>query len=72
VRERLNGTGGKCGPGESVESAATRECQEEVGLRVAESSLLKHGVLEFRFVDCPRFDSECHVFSCEYNPEEQG
>lgn len=69
---RLNGVGGKAGANETIEATAVREAQEETGLQIAEGALRKHGVIEFRFVDSPRHDSLCHLFSCPYQPEEQG
>lgn len=46
---RWNGVGGKIEPGESIEQAAIRECQEEIG--VTPHSLKKVAHLTFTFPD---------------------
>lgn len=55
--------GGKCEPGESPESAAGRECREEVGLVVEVGRLrarfvheYPHGVVELSYYDCRTTD----------------
>ena len=68
---KWNGAGGKREEGESVEEAARRECEEEVGVKLEKGSLKHRGVLEFRFVDRPEWNSECHVFTCDGVSDEQ-
>jgi mutator protein MutT len=55
--------GGKCRPGESPEACVTRECLEEVGLRVVVERLRRvirhvypHGEVELHFFDCHTAD----------------
>lgn len=57
---KWNGYGGKVEEGETIESAAVRELQEESGLVAKESDIKKHAVLRFYFADKPMF--ECHTF----------
>lgn len=54
-----NGFGGKVEDGESIEEAAMRELQEEVG--ISDGSLSKAGVLEFSF-DSEDKVLEVHIF----------
>src|SRR5206468_282541 len=55
--------GGKCEPGESAESATTRECLEEVGVPVVVGRLRSrfvhrypHGLVELSYYDCRTLD----------------
>lgn len=59
---KLNGVGGKVGKGETVEAAAVREAQEEVGVKIQEKDLVKVGELKFYFKDKPEWSINCHVF----------
>lgn len=56
---RWNGFGGKVEEGESVEEAARRELQEEVGITVKDIQRL--GVIDFSWRDKP-LDLEVHIF----------
>lgn len=56
---RWNGFGGKVEEGESLESAARRELQEEAGITAL--TIQKMGVLTFSFEEDPAF-LEVHVF----------
>ncbi|MEK7496744.1 MAG: 8-oxo-dGTP diphosphatase [Patescibacteria group bacterium] len=56
---RWNGFGGKVNKDESIEQAAIRELDEEVGLHPL--VLSKVGVMEFDFVDNPGI-MEAHIF----------
>ncbi len=64
--DKWNGPGGKRQGDETAAAAAARECEEETGLAVAAEEARHCGVIEFRFVDRPAWDSECHLFAAEY------
>lgn len=57
-----NGFGGKVEEDESIEEGASRELEEESGIR--EATLLPAGILEFVFMDCDAH-LEVHVFKTE-------
>jgi 8-oxo-dGTP pyrophosphatase MutT (NUDIX family) len=57
---------------ENILTTAVRECKEEVGLMLSEHELKCHGIIEFRFVDSPKHNSCCYIYTAAYNPEEQG
>ncbi len=59
---RYNGVGGKIEPGETIEQAAVRECQEEI--EVTPAHLEKVAYLEFSFPDGTT-DMIGHVFICD-------
>lgn len=58
---RWNGFGGKVQTDETVEAAALRELQEEVGMTT--DTLQKRGVLRFTFVEKPDETLVVHLFS---------
>src|SRR3989344_1651406 len=60
---RWNGFGGKLGQGESVESAALRELQEECG--ISANGLDKRGTITFHSQEEPDVLQEVHIFSSE-------
>jgi 8-oxo-dGTP pyrophosphatase MutT (NUDIX family) len=60
---RWNGVGGKLNEGESVEAAAARETEEEIGVRVG--GLKKVAELDFYFPHNPDWDQRVHVFFCD-------
>lgn len=61
---KWNGIGGKIEPGETIEQAAIRECEEEIGVRAVE--LVKVGILSFyqRPPVNKYLSNDCHVFVC--------
>jgi 8-oxo-dGTP diphosphatase len=59
---KYNGFGGKVEAGETVERAAVREVEEEVGLIVSEEDLQPAGCLTFLFPSCPSWNRLTHVF----------
>ncbi len=59
---KLNGVGGKVGKEETIEAAAVREANEEIGVVIQEKDLIKTGELTFHFTNKPDWDIHCHVF----------
>jgi 8-oxo-dGTP diphosphatase len=57
---KWNGAGGKVEPGESLEQAAIRECEEEI--YITPQNLSKVGVIDFYLDD---FHQQCHIFVCD-------
>lgn len=58
---KWNGVGGKVGPGETIEMAAIRECQEEIG--VTPKKLEKVGLIDFQ-IPSQDFHNVAHVYFC--------
>ena len=60
---RWNGMGGKVEDSESIEEAAARELEEEIGITVATSSLIRIANLKFYFPKGKEeFNQEVNVF----------
>lgn len=59
---KLNGVGGKVGEGETIEAAALRELNEEIGVVASLAEIEKLGVLNFHFKDKPEWDQQMHIF----------
>jgi 8-oxo-dGTP diphosphatase len=59
---KWNGPGGKVEPGETIEQAAIRECQEEIGITPHNIKLV--GRLHFFMPNDPNFEHDCSIFSC--------
>src|SRR3989338_3154367 len=57
-----NGVGGKGADGETVVAAASRETEEEIGVRVLPEELEPKAVLRFYFNEKPEWNQEVHVF----------
>ena len=60
---KWNGVGGKLNPGEDLETAARREAEEEIGVKMKELRMM--GTLGFYFPTKPEWSQEVVVFSCE-------
>jgi 8-oxo-dGTP diphosphatase / 2-hydroxy-dATP diphosphatase len=60
---RWNGVGGKVSGAESIEDAARREAQEEIGVQA--DSLKKVAELSFSFPHKPEWDQLVHVYISE-------
>ena len=65
---KWNGVGGKLEPGESIEDAARRETEEEIGVRVGK--LRPVAQLEFMYSVRPGWDQLVHVFFADEWEEE--
>lgn len=59
---KYNGVGGKLDEGETVEQAALREVQEEIGVAVSIKDLEHAGTVTFTFTTKPDWDQEVHIF----------
>jgi len=59
---RWNGIGGKPKEGESIEAAAVRELEEEIGLKISMGDLKKYAVLDFFFEHKPDWNQRVHIF----------
>jgi 8-oxo-dGTP pyrophosphatase MutT (NUDIX family) len=58
----LNGCGGKVEAHKTIESAAARETEEEVGVRVRVEDLEKVATIRFYFPEKTDWNQEMHVF----------
>ena len=59
---KFNGVGGKVEEGETVEAAAVREIEEEIGVVADPANMEKVGNVKFYFKDKPEWDQHMHVF----------
>ena len=62
---KWNGIGGKLEDGETIEQAAVRELEEEIGARAEIEDLKKTGEINFYFKDKPEWNQRVHVFILE-------
>lgn len=59
-QSKITGIGGKIEQGESLETAATREAAEEIGVEVRD--LQPKGSIRFYFLHDPSWNQEAHIF----------
>lgn len=59
---KVNGVGGKVQDGETIEMAAARELQEEVGAIAEPAAFERAGDIKFHFRDRPEWDQHMHIF----------
>lgn len=59
---RWNGVGGKPQGDETIEQAALREMEEEIGVQATEEQLEKVGSLKFYFKNKTDWDQEVHIY----------
>jgi len=62
---KLNGVGGKVENTETIEDAAVREIEEEIGVQVRKKHLQKIGTLQFSFENKDDWGQLCHVYFVE-------
>lgn len=60
---KVAGFGGSVEPGESMETAAVRELEEETGIKVLVSDITSLGSLNFQFPFKPTWSQVVHVFA---------
>lgn len=59
---KWNGIGGKVKESETIEEAAVRELEEEIGVRAKVSALEKVGKLDFHFNEHADWNQQMHIF----------
>ncbi len=59
---KLNGVGGKVEEGETIEEAAIREMEEEIGVKAHIDHLEEVGNLKFHFDGKPEWTQHMHIF----------
>ncbi len=62
---KWNGAGGKVDENETIETAAIRELEEEIGVKVAPSDLNEVGDLAFAFENKPEWSQHMYIFLIE-------
>lgn len=62
---KYNGVGGKVKEGETIEQAALREMEEEIGVTSEAGHLRGMGNIEFYFKDKPEWNQHMHIFVVE-------
>ncbi len=59
---KWNGVGGKVQEGETIEAAALRELNEEIGVIAGPGQVQGMGSIDFHFKDRPEWDQQMHIF----------
>ena len=59
---KFNGVGGKVKDGESLQKAALREIEEEIGVSCGAEDLELVGFLDFYYQSKPNWDQRVHIF----------
>lgn len=62
---KINGVGGKVNGGEDIKSAAAREVEEEIGVKINPNQLIEAGSVKFFFNDAPDWNQHMHIFLAE-------
>ncbi len=59
---KINGIGGKVGEGETIQEAASREVEEEIGVVVDPAKIENVGNVKFYFKDKSEWNQHMHIF----------
>jgi len=62
---KYTGIGGKVEPGETVEIAAIREVEEEIGVRILAEDIRFRGTVTFLFPSKPEWSQKVSIFTAE-------
>lgn len=62
---KWNGVGGKVREGETLEEAAIRELEEEIGIKTESAHLNEVGNIKFHFVEKPDWNQHMYIFFVE-------
>lgn len=62
---RLNGIGGKCEEGETLDQSIVRELYEEISVSIDPKDLQPFGTITFLWTEKPNWNQICHVYIIE-------